>query len=114
MRISPYIYTNRTCNRVTNTEYYKPRPLATCVRVGKKAHMCSSIDLRADLGRAHVVGIEVRDLDVRLAVVEHVEARLVSDGLRRVHTGQDAHLAVASEALHHGVVDLHAHKSNIN
>ena len=65
------------------------------------------INVRANLGRPHVVRIQVCNLDVSLTVIEHVDTRLVADGFSRVHSRNDAHSVMGSEALHYRVVDLH-------
>lgn len=61
---------------------------------------------RVHLGGFHLPCAQVGDLDVRLAVVEHEEVRVVADSLPRVDPRQDARLAAGPEALHHRVVDL--------
>ena len=44
--------------------------------------------------------------DVRIPVVEHVEASALADGERRVDPGEDARLAPGSKALNNRPVDL--------
>jgi len=58
----------------------------------------------------HLPCCETGHLDVRLPVVEHVEASVLADGERRVDPGEDAGLASGSKALNNRPVDLQEKK----